>query len=546
MGKIASYLQSHLDGEVTDELAARKNYSTDSSILELTPALVVYPRSTNDVRKVVRFAWQMAEKGHVLPLTPRGHGSNVTGAAIGKGAVMVFPAHLNKILELDTDQKLVRVQPGVNFNTLQETLKTHGLFIPACPDTAIYSTVGGAIANNSSSSWSFKYGMMNEWIDRLEVVLANGEIIQTGRISKKMVERKKGLATLEGEIYRVVDGLLNEYGTQIDDYYDKLRAEKDNLGYDLRDVQRRDGSIDLTTLFAGSQGTLGIVTEAILKAAPYNPRTSLVVAAFDSLDDGIEAITGMRNMDPAMIDMIDHEVIELSKTERGVVLPESFVSEGYKPAVMVFAEFDDDKRNREKKIKRVKKLISPITDRVVVVSDIEERDKYMAIREMTSDVVGYSKSGKEALPIVNDASVSFEQFGQLIKVINETFVASHLEPITWGRAGDANLRVYPVLDLSKLPDRQKVGKLMQGYYKQVTEMGGSIAGSLNDGRLRAPFVEMQVGAEMLELFDKLKKGFDPQGVLNPGVKLGTDTKQLVEMMRKDYSLSRFADFLPKA
>lgn len=544
MSKIANYLQSHLNGEVTSDLAVRKYYSTDASVLEATPALVVHPRSTNDIRKVVRFAWQMAEKGHVMPITPRGSGTDMTGAAIGSGAVMVFPAHLNKILELDTDQKLVRVQPGLIFETLQEALRTHGLFIPAYPASSAYSTVGGAIANNASGDWSLKYGTMNEWIDRLEVVLANGEIIQTGRISRREVEKKKGLATLEGEVYRVVDGLLDEYEAQIDEYYDKLQAEKDCVGYDLRDVRRRDGSIDLTTLFAGSQGTLGIVTEAILKAMPYNPRTSLLVAAFDSLDDGLEAIVGLRDLDPARLDMIDYGVVGIAENKKGVVFPDNLVSKEYKPAMIIFAEFDNDKRVREKKLKRAKKLIMQLTDRVVVSDDADEKTKYLAVREVTSAVVSYGKSGKSALPIINDVSVSFSQLPKLIAAINDLFGENHLEPAIWGRAGDANLRVYPVLDMSKLPDRQKVMKLMNSYYKTVTEMGGSIAGSLGDGRLKAPFVEMQVGTEMLQVFEKLKKGFDPHGVLNPGVKLGADTKQIVEMLRKDYSTTKFADYSP--
>ncbi|HMR73305.1 MAG TPA: FAD-binding oxidoreductase, partial [Candidatus Saccharibacteria bacterium] len=147
MNKVASYLQSHLSGEVLDSAAVRDYFSTDASVLQVKPALVIYPRSTNDVRKVARFSWQLAEKGHTLPITARGSGTDQTGAAIGKGAVMVFPAHMNKVLELDSQQKLVRVQPGVNFMALQEMLNTHGLFLPPFPASYKYSTIGGAIAN---------------------------------------------------------------------------------------------------------------------------------------------------------------------------------------------------------------------------------------------------------------------------------------------------------------------------------------------------------------------------------------------------------------
>src|ERR1700754_2035204 len=133
MNKVASYLQGHISGEVLISDAARDFFSTDASVLEVKPNLIVYPRSTNDVRKVARFAWQLAEKGHKLPITARGSGTDQTGAAIGSGMLMVFPAHMSRILEIDTKSRMVRLQPGVNFKSLQETLHTHGLFLPPYP-----------------------------------------------------------------------------------------------------------------------------------------------------------------------------------------------------------------------------------------------------------------------------------------------------------------------------------------------------------------------------------------------------------------------------
>ena len=545
MNKVASYLQSHLSGEVFDTLVARKYFSTDASVLEVAPSLIIYPRTTNDIRKVARFSWQLAEKGHVIPITARGSGTDQTGAAIGKGIVMVFPAHLNRILELDTQQKLVRVQPGVNFKSLQETLHTHGLFLPPFPASYTYSTVGGAIANNSAGEKSLKYGPMTEWVEKLEVVLANGELIQTGRISKKDVQKKKGLSTLEGDIYRVVDGLTNEYAEPLDAYYDNLLVSKDSVGYDLRDVKRRDGSIDLTPLLVGSQGTLGIITEAILRVAPHNPHTTLVVAAFDDLESMSEAVEKLRLLAPSAIEMIDHNLIDFAEKERHAVFPEEVVSAETKPAAILFVEFDDERRSREKKTKRAERELARLTDRVVVSEDSEEQEKLWAIRHAAATVVNYNHDGKVAVPVIDDASVPHERLVNLIQVIDKLFEAHHLSLAVWGHAGDANLHVHPLLDLSKLTDRQKMLKLMSEYYQKVIELGGSIAGEHNDGRLRAPFVRMQVGDELSELFVKLKEGFDPHGVLNPGVKTGTDVKQLVDMLRKEYSLAHLADHLPR-
>ena len=174
MNKVASYLQEHVLGEVLTAPDVRDYFSTDGGIFKVTPSLVVYPKNTQDVRKVTRFSWQLAEKGHILPITARGRGSDQAGAAVGAGMVLVFPAHMNHLLELDVKQKLARVQPGINFRTFQETIQSHGLFLPPYPSSIDYATLGGAIANNTAGEKTVKYGAMRQFVQNLEVVLANG------------------------------------------------------------------------------------------------------------------------------------------------------------------------------------------------------------------------------------------------------------------------------------------------------------------------------------------------------------------------------------
>ena len=210
MSKIAHYLQEHLVGEVMTSTDARRYFASDASIIALPPALVVYPRNENDVRKTARFTWQLAERGRVIPITARGAGSDQTGASLGNGIMLVFPAHLNRILELDTKSGAVTIEAGINYGKLQQTLQTHGRFLPPYPASLEYSTVGGAIANNSSGEKSVKYGDTRRYVTSVRAVLANGEVIETGRLNKRDFGRKLGLATFEGELYRAVDTLLEE------------------------------------------------------------------------------------------------------------------------------------------------------------------------------------------------------------------------------------------------------------------------------------------------------------------------------------------------
>ena len=142
MSKVADQLREHVVGEVSTATSARKFFSTDGSDFAITPQVVVYPRTTDDIRKIARFSWQLAEKGKIVPITARGAGSDQSGAALGDGIMLVFPAHLNKMLELDTKKNFAKVQPGINYRNFQDTIKTHNRFLPPYPSSIDFSTIG--------------------------------------------------------------------------------------------------------------------------------------------------------------------------------------------------------------------------------------------------------------------------------------------------------------------------------------------------------------------------------------------------------------------
>jgi FAD/FMN-containing dehydrogenase len=302
----------------------------------------------------------------------------------------------------------------------------------------------------------------------------------------------------------------------------------------------------LTPLFVGSQGTLGIVTEAILKVEPYQPRSELVVAGFDDMSMAVDALKGLRALDPSALEMIDKNLIEFASKEQNYVFPAELVDKDFMPAVVLFIEFDDHvERARHKKAKKAQRIVEALTSHVVVSREVDEQERLWAIRHSAATVVNYNHSGKVAVPIIEDASVPHDRLLDLIEGIYDLFARHHLTLAVWGHAGDANLHIHPLLDLSKLTDRQKVFRLMDEYYRMVVKLGGSIAAEHNDGRLRVPFVKLQTGEDMVGLFTTLKLGFDPHGILNPGVKTGTDMKQLVDMLRKEYSIVHLSDHLPR-
>jgi FAD/FMN-containing dehydrogenase len=540
MSKVAQYLNEHLQGEVTTNDHIRRQFSTDGSVLRVIPDMVVYPRSTSDIRKIARFSWQLAEKGHKLPITPRGAGTDQTGAAIGSGVVVDIAAHMNTIFELDIKQRLVRVQPGVNFKTLNDALRLQGLMVPSYPLSHAYSTIGGAIANNSSGALSGKYGSTLEWVSQLEVVLSNGEVIQTGRIGKREVERKKGLQTFEGEVYRGIDNLI----TDSDALLNSLAIDvRDNVGYNLVDVKRRDGSFDLTPLFVGSQGTLGIVSEIILKTEPLTSDPLVGALAFADADAARDGLDVLRSLDPAAMEFIDARLFAAA-AERGkrYQFYTDALDQGEVSAVVV-VEFDNSGDHTKKKI--AKRIAKEFEGQPVYVALERQADKAAELRLLTSAISLWQLTDKAELsapPVLDGAYVPPERFEDFSKAIAGLESKHHVELPLYGHVTQGVYSSRPLLDLQKVADRQKVFKLLAEWSTIVHAHGGHMMGEAGEGRFKAAFAYRDIDDDVKELYKSIRNIFDPLDIMNSGVKQAADLKKLAGDLRSDFTSSDYAQF----
>ena len=532
MSKVAMYLQEHILGEVSIQPNLLNAMSRDESVLEITPEMVVFPRVTNDIRKVCRFSWQLAEKGHVLAITPRGNGSDQTGGAIGEGIILATPAHMNNIFELDSKQKLVRVQPGVVASALNAALRLNGASILSLPTSVGYSTVGGAVANNASGPLSGLYGSISEWIHELEVVLANGDVLQTSRISKRELSKKKGLQTFEGEIYRSLDNLIEDNLQLIDE---KLGGEpRDNVGYaSLSKVKKKDGSFDLTPLFAGSQGTLGIISEMILKTDFSSMKMGVVVASFATKEAARDALDSIQRLDPSLLEYIDGEYFKLaSEASRNYEFIPSSIAAGGAVVVAGFDDFSD--RIRAKKMKKMKKYL----DKLEVQStsaNTDEADDLLRVTEVTTHVAMPNGKGKSAPPLFDGVYIPPERFEDFSRGVAELASRHHVSLPLHGRVIDSIYYARPTLQLQKVSDKQKIFKLLDEYTDVVDQCGGHLIGEAAEGRVKARFAYKQLDDETLALFKAVKAIFDPYGILNPGVKQASELKYLVAHLRTDDS-----------
>lgn len=540
MSKIAHYLQEHLDGEVTDSLEVRRYFSTDASILQIMPSVVVYPANENDVRKTARFSWQLAQRGKHLPITARGGGSDTSGAAIGSGILMAFTAHMNRILALDPKKEFVTIEPGITFASLQQTLYTHGLFLPPYPTSSAYATLGGGLANNAIGEKSVKYGALGKYIQKLSVVLANGEIMETGPLGKRELNRKLGLTSLEGDIYRGIDGLIEENGALLRDEKNRIRTLHNRAGYNLFDVKKK-GAFDLTPLFLGSQGTLGIITEATLQLVPHNPQTELAVLSLNSLAELHDVLPRIIELKPSICEMINKtaifEITRLSPNQLRGVLDNPAAD------IHLILEFDDSKEGAQKKsLKSLQKIAERIGGYLRVADSSEEREKINKLRRAVATLFLETRGGAAAVPVAEDVSLPIDRLTDFLHKAIDIYSAARLKPAVWGHAGDGVVKMHPLLDLGQIGDRQKLFKVSDLIYNTALSMGGSISASSGDGRVRAPYLGHVYGKEARQLMLAVKKVCDPHGILNAGAKTAS-AQEVKSMLRSEYHYSRH-DHLP--
>ena len=543
MSKVAHYLQEHLVGEVTASAEVRRHFAYDASILRLAPAIVVYPRGESDVRKTVRFAWQLAQRGRPVPVTARGGGSDTSGAAIGNGIMLVFTAHMNKILTLDSAKGFVIVEPGATYDKIEQTLYTHGLFLPPYPASLHYATIGGGLANNAIGEKTIKYGSTANYIEQLRVVLANGEIIETGVQSQRELSRKMGLSTFEGEIYRALDGLLEENEGLVNQEKARRRVPHNAAGYNVFDVKTKQG-FDLTPLLAGSQGTLGIITEAIMEVVPHNPLTQTALISLPDLADLRNVLPKIVELKPSVLDMVNKAAL----AQVAKVNPNQLVGALQEPkaAVHLFVEFDDQKESiRKRSAKQLKKIIVKTGGSFKTTDKPEMQEAIWRLRQSVTTILTQPYGQSKAIPVAEDVCVPPERLADFLNEAGKIYADSDLIAAAWGHAGSGVVRMQPILDLGSLGDRQKLFKLSEAIYEAAIRMDGSITASAGEGRIRAPYTRWQYGPELHAVMLSVKKIFDPHGILNPGVKTATlnDVKNL---MRGDYNLGHHHEHLPRS
>lgn len=524
MNKVATYLNGHLAGEILVNDLLLNAAQFDGSVLVRRPEMVARPADTNDIRKIMRFCSQLAEKGHVLPVVVRGRGTDSNGAATGGGISLDTQTYLRHIKGIDPRQQLVHVQAGIQHSTVNEVLAAHkGLSLPSVSTTEQDGTIGGAIAAGADVASIGSPRLFSESIQQLEVILANGDVLQTGRLSKRDLAKKKGLSTLEGDIYRQIDNLIDDNAAIITAL---KRREKSTAGFwGITQVKHEDGSFDLTPLFFGSQGALGIISEVIMKAEYVSGDVTVVTAAFADISEAQAAVDEALQYKVSRVDVIDGRIFARAAAEGKQVgwAP----SESFTGAVVVAVVSDFSERTRGRSAKKLMQALETSRPLAVELHELESIDAAAFYTPLA-----FSAHSSEAYavcpPVFSGLWLPTGQLHGFLKQLRQLETDFKVQLPVYIDALHGFVDVLPIFNLHKITERRTLLKLIPEIARAVADSRGGFAGRFGDGRLKAGLMQPTIPPEEGAIYAQIKQIFDPANILMPHVKQEVAIKELAD------------------
>ena len=531
-------------GEVNDDAETIQKFSRDTSLLTRTPELVVYPEDANDVSAAVKEIGRAPGAGADVSLAARSAGTDMSGGPLTTGVVVSFMKHMNHMGEVAVSSEqeaggYAITEPGVFYRDFEKATMEKGLILPSYPASREICAMGGIVANNSGGERTLKYGKTEKFVEELEVVLSDGSQTTFKALSAAQLSEKKNLQTLEGKIYREMDALLTENSALIEQHRPKV--SKNSAGYALWSVRdAATGAFNLAKLICGSQGTLALWTKARLGLVKPKEHRAMLVIFLQNLDILPEIVNRVLPQNPESFESYDDHTFTLAVkfmpqmlAQMGLVkaarlgisfIPEAaLVATGGVPKLILMAEFAEDTiEEADRRAAVARDALAGLDVQTKIEKNEKESEKYWIVRRESFNLLRKNLHGLQSSPFIDDFVVppsSYPTFLPKLNALLDEYKDNMIYTVA-GHIGDGNIHIIPLMDLTKEENRQVILDLAPKVYKLVIEVGGTTTGEHNDGIIRTPYLPMLFGPEMIALFEKTKKIFDPQNILNPGKKVG--------------------------
>ncbi|SHJ07350.1 glycolate oxidase [Malonomonas rubra DSM 5091] len=426
-------------------------YSYDATQKQFLPDVVVHPSSVEEISAIMKLA---NETG--IPVFPRGAGSGFTGGSlpVGGGIVLVT-TRLDKILEIDEENLVATVEPGLVTEDFQKAVEKVGLFYPPDPASLKFSTLGGNVAECAGGPRCVKYGVTKDYILGLEIVTPTGDIIKTGGPTMKGV-----------------------------------------VGYDL------------TKLICGSEGTLAIITKIIVKLLPKPEAKKTMLVMFDSIDGAAQAVSDIiRNkIIPTTLEFMDGRTVDCVRQATDLEVPDTA------NAVLII-EVDGDKEFLDKQASRIAEITKPLgVVETRIAETPEESEALWQIRRSVSASLRKVNPDK----FNEDICVPRSKVPEMIRKIDKIADKYQIPIVNFGHAGDGNIHVNVMIDSKVEGEQEKADQAIEEVFKGALELGGTMSGEHGVGIMKAPYIPLELKDVAVDYMKTIKKALDPKNILNPG------------------------------
>lgn len=485
--------------------------SRDASIFEVHPKQVVAPRDSQELAHLVARA--LPEN---FSLTARGGGTDMSGGPLTSSTVIDMQKHFTKIGPLKHSR--ITVQPGVWYRDLEKYLAPHQLLLPSYPASKDSCTVGGMVANNAGGEKSLTYGQTADYVHALKVVLSDAQEYVLRPLTRAERETKLKQADFEGDFYRQMFELVENNYAVIQAA--KPNVSKNSAGYALWDVwDRKQQIFDLTRLFSGSQGTLGLITEITFKLVTPKPHSQLLVIFLRDLAPLAQLIKTVLTYTPESFESYDDHTLRLAKTVKSRLLHIRGL-----PKLTLLAEFTGyNVAEIAQRVAAAQAAVKRFPVRLRLPTTSAETDNYWAIRRESFNLLRHGAKHNHAIvPFIDDIIVRPEYLPEFLPRLSAIMQQYKLTYTIAGHVGDGNFHIIPLMNTASADFLKTIEEVADKVCDLVLEYKGSLSSEHNDGLIRSHYLKKMFGEEVYNLFVATKKIFDPHNIFNPGKKVGAD------------------------
>lgn len=512
-------LKQTLEGDLFTDVTMRTLYATDASVYREMPLAVARPKSKEDIKKLISFA-----NTHKTSLIPRTAGTSLAGQVVGKGIVVDVSLYWTKILELNKEEKWVRVQPAVNLDELNKYLAAHGLFFGPETSTSNRCMIGGMVGNNSCGSHSIIYGTTRDHVLELKTILSDGTEVVFNEISNEEFEKKCVGDTLENKIYRHLKTTLSDKSIQkeIRDEFPKPSIRRRNTGYAIDELLETSvftegkDRFNMCKLLTGSEGTLAFTTEIKLHLVDAPPKTEGVVAVhLNTIEEAALATIIARKYHPGAVELLDDIVLNCAK--QNIEQQKNLFFVQGEPKAIIVVEW----------ARHTKEEIDELSDKLIAElksvnlgyhfpkvwgADIK---KIWTLRKAGLGLLANVPGDPKAVACIEDTAVDVNDQPQFVLEFQDILKKYNQQSVFYAHIGDGELHLRPILDLKIDKDREMFHTITEEVATLVKKFRGSLSGEHGDGRVRGEFIRKMIGEKNYQLLCELKKVWDPNDIFNP-------------------------------